>query len=209
MIRLCCHASLHRIRSDWVDVMLCHEGGIDDPSVYLEAFELLKQQGKIRAYGISTNDLAVLKRFNVNDTCDVVEVEYSLLRREPEAEFLPYCRERGIGVLARGPLAQGLLSGNYSRDTVFTDSIRSRWHEDAGLQARFEDDVAAVERLKSVVVPGREMVKAAIQFAFSHASCPVAIPGAKSPLQAEVNAVAGHKILAQAERVRMTELVGG
>ena len=39
MVRLCAHASLHRLRTDWVDVMLCHEGDIKDPSVYLEAFE--------------------------------------------------------------------------------------------------------------------------------------------------------------------------
>lgn len=57
MIRLCAHASLYRLRTDWIDVMLCHEGKIEDPSVYLEGFELLKQQGYIRAYGISTDNL--------------------------------------------------------------------------------------------------------------------------------------------------------
>ncbi len=51
MIRMCCHASLHRLRTDWVDVMLCHEGNIEDPSIYLEAFEVLKQRGRIRTYG--------------------------------------------------------------------------------------------------------------------------------------------------------------
>ena len=117
MIRLCAHASLHRLRTDWLDVVLCHEGSIEDPSIYLEAFEVLKQRGRIRVYGISTNSLEVLKRFNVNSTCSVVQLDYSLLNRAPESDMLPYCQEHGIAVMARGPLAMGLLSGNYSADT--------------------------------------------------------------------------------------------
>ena len=50
MIRLCCHASLGRLQTGWLDVVLCHEGDIADPSVYLEAFEMLKQRGRVRAY---------------------------------------------------------------------------------------------------------------------------------------------------------------
>lgn len=87
MVRLCVHASLHRLRTDYVDVMLCHEGKIEDPSVYLEGFESLKAQGLIRTYGISTDKLKVLKRFNVNNTCRVVEADYSLLNRKAEPEF--------------------------------------------------------------------------------------------------------------------------
>ncbi|MEO1134271.1 MAG: aldo/keto reductase, partial [Cyanobacteria bacterium J06639_1] len=129
MVRLCTHASLYRLRTDFIDVMLCHEGKIEDPSVYLEAFEQLKGQGTIRAYGISTDSLDVLKRFNINHTCDVVETDYSLLNRNPEKEFLPYCQEHGIAVLVRGPVHKGLLSGNYSAATTFTDTVRSEWYQ--------------------------------------------------------------------------------
>lgn len=58
MVRLCTHACLFRLKTDWIDAMLCHEGKIEDPSVYLEGFEQLKEQGYIRAYGISTDRLA-------------------------------------------------------------------------------------------------------------------------------------------------------
>ena len=122
MIRLCVHASLHRLRTDWLDVVLCHEGNIEDPSVYLDGFEVLKQRGRIRAHGISTNSLDVLKRYNVNGTCSVIEVNYSLLNREPESDLLPYCQEHGIAVLVRGPLSRGLLAGKYTVDSVFTDT---------------------------------------------------------------------------------------
>jgi len=128
-IRVCVHASLHRLKTDWIDVMLCHEGEIEDPSVYIEGFEILKTEGRIRHYGISTNNLDVLKRFNEMGDCSVVQVDYSLLNRAAEEAFLPYCLEHNIGVMVRGPLAKGLLSGKYDKSTVFEDSIRKAWHD--------------------------------------------------------------------------------
>lgn len=195
MIRLCAHASLHRLRTDWLDVVLCHEGNIEDPSVYLEAFEMLKARGRIRAYGISTNDLDVLKRFNVNGTCSVVEVNYSLINRAPEADILPYCADNGIAVLIRGPLRRGLLAGKYDLDTVFTDHVRASWNKGGAQRAAYEADIAKVEQLKQHVAPGAEMVTTALRFAISHPAAPVAIPGAKSPAQAAMNAEAGDRTL--------------
>jgi aryl-alcohol dehydrogenase-like predicted oxidoreductase len=203
MVRLCLHASLYRLRTDWVDVMLCHEGKIEDPSIYLEAFEQMKDQGYIRAYGISTDKLKVLKRFNVNNTCQVVEVDYSLLNRKAEAEFFPYCQEHNIAVLVRGPLNKGLLSGKYDPNTVFTDSVRSEWYLDEPRRTKLAADLATVERLKQIYQPGAEMVEAALQFVASHPVQPVAIPGAKSPQQAAMNAMAGDRILSLPEREQL------
>jgi myo-inositol catabolism protein IolS len=203
MVRLCLHASLYRLRTDWIDVLLCHEGKIEDPSVYLEAFEQMKQQGYIRACGISTDKLKVLKRFNVNQTCDVVEVDYSLLNRKAEAEFLPYCQEHGIAVLVRGPLHKGLLSGKYSPNTVFTDTVRSEWYADETSRSKLEANLTKVDRLKTVLQPGEEMITAALQFAISHPTQPVVIPGAKSPEQATMNAKAGSHLLSDQERTQL------
>lgn len=191
MIRLCAHASLHRLLTDWHDVLLCHEGDIEDPSVYIEAFEALVQEGRLRYYGISTNSLDVLKRFNAGGKCAVVEVDYSLVNRQPEEAFLPYCEEHGIGVLVRGPLAMGLLSGRYGTDTVFEDEVRAPFNLGGNRRAEFEANLATVEKLKETVSPGEEMVRAALKYVISHPAAPVAIPGAKSPAQAAANAAAG------------------
>ncbi|MEM9506302.1 MAG: aldo/keto reductase [Cyanobacteria bacterium P01_E01_bin.35] len=208
MVRLCTFACLYRLKTDWIDIMLCHEGKtLEDPSVYLEGFELLKEQGYIRAYGISTNRLDVLKRFNVNHTCRVVEVEYSLLNRSPESEFLPYCQAHNIAVLARGPLDKGLLSGKYAPGTVFTDSVRSEWYANEKTKTKLERKLARVEKLKSVVQPGSAMVTAAIRYVTSHPVHPVAIPGAKSPDQVIANARAGDKLLSEAERRELVHLM--
>ena len=164
------------------------------------------EEGRVRAYGISTNSLDVLKRFNVNGTCSVVQVDYSLLNRAPEAEFLPYCQANDIGVMVRGPLAMGLLSGRYSTDTVFTDTVRANWHADEESQAALAERLAKVERLKEAVEPGDEMVTAALRFTFSHPAVSLAIPGAKSPAQAIMNAAAGERALTEDELAEMVAL---
>ncbi|NJN83027.1 MAG: aldo/keto reductase [Caldilineaceae bacterium] len=208
LIRICGHAQLHRLRTDYLDVVLCHEGDLMEPDIYLEGFEALQTEGRIRAYGISTNSLDVLKRFNVNGTCSVVQVDYSLLNRGPEADFLPYCLENNIGVMVRGPLAKGLLSGRYSADSVFTDTVRTVWNDDPAQRQAFLARVAQVDRLRSQLQPGEEMVTAALRYTFSHPAISTTIPGAKSPQQAAMNAAAGERALTDAERDDLVALVG-
>ncbi|MAS34760.1 MAG: aldo/keto reductase [Anaerolineaceae bacterium] len=208
MFRLCGHGIVGRLRTDYIDVVLCHEGNLEDPTMYLEGFEALKDEGYIRAYGISTNSLDVLKNFNVNGTCSVVQVDYSLLNRAPEAEFLPYCQQNGIAVMVRGPLAMGLLSGRYSKDTKFEDTVRTRWHQSDEQQAAFEAKVDKVEKLKGVVEPGEAMVTAALRFAASHPAVSTVIPGAKSAQQAATNAQAGDRLLDESELAALTNAVG-
>lgn len=208
MVRLCVHASLYRLRTDYIDVMLCHEGKLDDPQMadtYLEGFEILKQQGLIGSYGISTDRLEVLKLFNKNNTCSVVETDYSLLNRNPDKEFLPYCQENNIAVLMRGPLHKGLLSGKYSSDTTFTDTVRSEWYKNDKSKAKLVRKLTKVEQLKAELTPGEEMVTAALRFAISHPIAPVAIPGAKSPEQAAINAKAGQELLSPEQREHLIQ----
>jgi aryl-alcohol dehydrogenase-like predicted oxidoreductase len=191
MIRLCAFACLGRLRTDWLDVVLCHEGNVEDPTIYLEGFEDLKAAGHIRAYGISTNSLDVLKRFNVNGTCSVVQVDYSLLNRIPEAEFLPYCQQHGIAVMVRGPLAKGLLAGRYTRESTFDDSVRANWNPGGDRRDEFETKIAQVERIKEALPAGADMVETALRFVLAHDAVSTIIPGAKSPQQAAQNAAAG------------------
>ena len=207
IVRLCAHASLYRLRTDYIDVMLCQEGDIEDPTIYLEAFEVLKAQGLIRAYGISTTMFETLKRFNVNNTCQVVEVDYSLLNRKPEKDFFPYCQEHGIEVLARGPLAKGLLSGNYSPDSIFTDSIRASWNPEQRKRKKFKRQIALVENLKQGLQPGEAMVTSSLHYAMSHPIQPIPIPGAKSPEQAAMNARAGQERISAEARENLVSLL--
>ena len=164
--------------------------------------EALQKEGRLRSYGISTNSLDVLKRFNKGGGCKVVQVDYSLVAREPEAEFLPYCHTQKIAVMVRGPLARGLLSGRYTRASTFDDDIRSAYNEGGAERATFEKRMDSVDRLRELVEPD-DMIQTSLQYVISHPSLPVAIPGAKSVEQATANAVAGDDELSDAELERL------
>jgi len=134
-------------------------------------------------------------------------LDYSLLNRAPEVEFLPYCQEHGIAVMVRGPLAKGLLSGKYTIDSVFTDSVRARWNRGGERREEFEAKISQVEKLKEALEPGEEMVTAALRYVISHPVAPVAIPGAKSPEQAVMNAAAGERVLSADELDKLAALL--
>ncbi|MGD1863679.1 MAG: aldo/keto reductase [Phormidesmis sp.] len=212
MVRLCVHASLYRLKTDYIDVMLCHEGKLADPKLadtYLDGFELLQQQGLIRTFGISTDRLDVLNLFNSRGTCSVVEVDYSLINRSPDKEFLPYCQEHNIAVLARGPLHKGLLSGKYTSKSVFTDTVRSEWYKSEQSKKKLARKLRKVENLRTSLASEEAMITAALRFVTSHEVAPVAIAGAKSPSQVAMNARAGQLLLspeARAQLIQSTKL---
>jgi aryl-alcohol dehydrogenase-like predicted oxidoreductase len=167
--------------------------------VFIEGFKLLKQEGSIREFGVSTNSAEVLKKFNADGDCAVAEINYSLVSRDAESDILPYCAESNIGVLIRGPLSRGLLAGKYDRTSVFTDSIRQRWNQGGDGRADFEERMAGVDKVREKLGPDGDMLATALRYVISDASNPVAIPGAKSPEQAATNAAAGERLMTEEE----------
>ncbi|HHZ89116.1 TPA: aldo/keto reductase [Candidatus Poribacteria bacterium] len=208
MIRVCGHACLGRLRTDWIDVLLCHEGDIQDPSVYIAGFEALREEGFIREYGISTNDLQVLKNFHSTSDgkCAVVEVDYSLINRSAEEGFLPFCQENQIGILIRGPVAMGILADKYDADTVFMDAVRHKWNQGESARAEYEEKLARLDRVKTIANPDRDLVTTGLRYVISHSAEPVAIPGATSVNQVRINAEAGVSLLLDDELNRLKVL---
>jgi aryl-alcohol dehydrogenase-like predicted oxidoreductase len=102
--------SLRRLQTDYIDVYMLHGGTIDDPiDDIIEAFERLKSQGKIRAYGISSIRPNTIREYVDRSNMDVVMMQYSLLDRRPEEESLNLLAEHDISVITRGTLAKGML----------------------------------------------------------------------------------------------------
>jgi aryl-alcohol dehydrogenase-like predicted oxidoreductase len=102
--------SLERLQLDYIDLYQLHGGTIEDPiDETIEAFEILKQQGKIRYYGISSIRPNVIREYVKRSSIVSVMMQYSLLDRRAEESCLQLLSENNIGVLARGSLAQGLL----------------------------------------------------------------------------------------------------
>lgn len=200
MIRLCGYSCIGRLKTDRLDALLCHDADIKDPTIYIEGFEHLRKEGVIREYGISTDSLEVLKRFyDLSDGhCAIVELDYSLLNLLPEKGILPYCVEKGIAVLARGPLARGILSGKYSKDTYFKDNVRSNWNTGEKDRDAFLKKIEEVEEIKKNLNTAgiiEELSTMAIRYVISHSSSPVAIPGATSYRHVMNNATAGERLI--------------
>ena len=188
-----CEASLRRLQTDYIDLYQCHLWRTERWTEFLDAFETLQQQGKIRAFGVSTNDFDMVQRFNERNNLSSVQSNYNLLDRKPEQGTLPYCQAHGIAFIARGPLAMGKLSGKYTKDTRFDPGdIRSKWLEDDD-RKNFERDIEAVERLKSVAAKTEmTLPQLAIKFVLTHEAVSICIPGAKNRSQLEANVAAGN-----------------
>ncbi len=194
-------ASLGRLGTDYMDVYFCHIwwDKPEETEAFIEAFETLKRDGKVRAVGVSTNDLDYIKHFDRGGGLDVVQLDYSILNRGPEREVLPYLQERRIGVVVRGPLRMGLLTGKFSEDTTFPEGdIRRSWPEERW----FKDSLGKVEGLRPLE-DGRTLGQIALRYVLNHPAVSVAIPGAKTPAQVEANAAASTWPLLSEEDLRV------
>ncbi len=109
--------SLKRLQTDYIDLYQLHGGTIEDPiDETIEAFEILKTQGKILCYGISSIRPNVIRQYIDRSNITSIMMQYSLLDRRPEEECVPLIRQNKIGFLSRGALAQGLLAGKPAKE---------------------------------------------------------------------------------------------
>ncbi len=103
-------ASMKRLRTDYLDLCQLHGGTLEDPwDEIFEAFELLKSQGKIRAFGISSIRPNVIRKVMSLNPPATIMMQYSPLDRRPEEAVFPLLQETSTRVLVRGSLAKGIL----------------------------------------------------------------------------------------------------
>lgn len=167
----CAHQSLKRLQTDYIDLFQLHGGTMNDPiDETIEAFEQLLKEGKIRYYGISSIRPNVIRYWSQHSNIVSVMTQYSLLDRRPEEETLDLLKQKNIGVVIRGSVAQGLLVNkppkpylNYTEEEV----------KKAG---------AAVH---SVSKDKRTAANTAIQFVLQHPSVTSAIVGMRTMEQLE------------------------
>jgi len=181
-------SNLRRLQTDYVDIIQDHIGHREpNMEVFVEGFQKLQLAGKIRGYGVSTSDLGYLKAFNVDGGCATLQIDYSILNRTPEAEIFPYCQENNIGIVVRGPLAMGILTGKFDRNTRFGEGdFRRRWHENPDEFQVYLDDLTRVERLRPLARE-RTLAQLALQFTLAHPAVTTVIPGAKTIKQLNDN----------------------
>jgi aryl-alcohol dehydrogenase-like predicted oxidoreductase len=122
-----CEESLTRLKTDYIDLYQIHwpSGSFKSEVVPIEetmsALNLLKEQGKIRAIGVSNFSRAQIEEAMQYGRIDSLQPPYSLFWRQVEKEIQPYCVENNISILAYSSLAQGLLTGKFGRDHKFEE----------------------------------------------------------------------------------------
>jgi aryl-alcohol dehydrogenase-like predicted oxidoreductase len=183
--------SLKRLRSDYIDLYQVHNPTIDDlrREEIQDAMERLQDAGKIRFWGVSVfnpeDGLEVLRRGWGN----TLQVLYNILNQAPAQELFPAAKEKGYGIIARVPLASGLLTGKYRNDTTFpADDIRQNFLTPRRLQEALE----RVDDVKSIIGgTARTLIEGALRFVLANDAVATAIPGARNIHQVEANVTAG------------------
>ena len=207
-VELCCDASLHRLGVDRIDLYQSHLGTTEHVDEFLEGFDRLIRKGKIRAMGVSTDSLETVQAYHRDGRCAAVQLDYSYLNRNAERGILPWCLEHQIGTLIRGPLAKGVATGKFTRASRFDDSVRGGWNTGEARENLLEE-LAVVDQVRELERPGRNLATLALQFVLAHPAVTCAIPGAKSPQQAQANAAAGRQPISPADLSRIQAASAG
>jgi aryl-alcohol dehydrogenase-like predicted oxidoreductase len=163
-----------------------------------DALDLMVSEKRIRAYGVSVEKaseaLSAIARPNVAS----VQIILNAFRLKPLEQVLPAAAAAGVGVIARVPLASGMLTGRYDSHTTFADNDHRNYNRhgeafDVGETfsgVDYEVGLEAVRRLRPLVPEGATMAQFALRWVIDQPGVTVVIPGARNPEQARGNAAA-------------------
>jgi aryl-alcohol dehydrogenase-like predicted oxidoreductase len=150
--------------------------------------ERLQEVGKIRFWGVSISTpeegIEILNR----GWAHALQVLYNILNQAAAKELLPLAKEKGYGVVARVPLASGLLSGRFRTDSVFSpEDIRQNFLT----PKRLEEVIPRVDEAKAIIGGAtKSLAEGALQFVLADDAIASVIPGARSVRQVEMNVAA-------------------
>ena len=192
--------SLKNLDTETLDLLQLHS----PPSeVYrqdstFEALDRLQKAGKIKNDGVSVETVEEARMALDYPGVKTVQIIFNIFRQKPAEEFFPLAEEQNIGVLARVPLASGLLSGKMTADRVFEEDDHRRFNRNGEMFDKgetfsgvpFETGLAAAEELKELVPEGYTLAQLALRWILMHPAVSCAIPGARRTDQVEDNVAA-------------------
>lgn len=200
---------LQRLQTDWIDLLLIHWPDHKTPhDETISALEKLKESGKIRHYGVSNYTVAMMQECERHGHLTANQVGYNLLDRRVEKDVLPFCLANGIGFMAYGSLAFGLLAGAFTEETTFVDwDWRSRGNA-FGLPL-FEREsmlrtIRAVERLKALAADsGHTVAQLALAWVLSNPAVTVGLVGIRNPQELQENVAAADWKLSEQDKAEI------
>ena len=207
--------SLQRLQTDYLDLYLIHWPDESRPmSEPMEAFAEFQRQGKIRYGGVS--NFSVQQMSDCRDTFPIItnQVGYHLFDFRPEESVFPFCTQNGMGAMAYGSLAHGLLTGTMTPETTFEEDDWRRSLMAFG-QPIFKGDtflqnLKKVEALKAIASEkGMTVAQLALAWVVSNRAVSVALVGTRRAAEMEENAVAADWVMSDQEREDIRAVVAG
>jgi len=163
-----------------------------------EALDRIQEDGKIKNYGVSVETVEEARMALDYPGVKTVQIIFNIFRQKPAEEFFPLAEEQNVGVLARVPLASGLLSGKMTAGREFPEDDHRNFNREGRAFDRgetfsgvpFETGLAAADELKDLVPEGYTLAQLALRWILMHPAISCAIPGAKRPDQVDDNVAA-------------------
>jgi aryl-alcohol dehydrogenase-like predicted oxidoreductase len=192
--------SLSNLQTDCLDLLQLH---CPPTQVYFmpEVFGILDdlvQQGKLRYYGVSVEKVAEALQAIQYPNVQTIQIIFNLFRQRPAEDFFAEAQRHQVGILARVPLASGLLTGKFHPDSQFAENDHRNFNRrgeafDVGetfAGVDYEAGLQAVEELRALLPAGMTMTQFALRWILGFPAVTCAIPGAKHPTQVDENASA-------------------
>ena len=200
--------SLRALRTDYVDLYQIHgpkpEWPIEDTMGELVKY---RDEGKIRYLGVSNFSAEQTEEALQYGSIHSSQPRFNMIQSEPRETLLPYCLERGIGVIPHSPLAKGFLTGKYRAGHQFPEDDERNDHPYFPAHV-LKKTFAAVENLRGWASDhGRSLAELAIAWTLAHPAVTSSIVGAKTPEQARANAAAGDWELSESDMSEIDALI--
>src|SRR5947209_4552598 len=192
--------SLRNLRADSLDLLQLHCPPTDlyyHPEVFGVLDDLVRA-GKLRYYGVSVERVEEALKAIEYPNVQTVQIIFNCFRQRPAEVFFPQAKQRQVGVLARVPLASGLLTGKFRRDSRFAPEDHRNFNRhgeafDVGETfsgVDYEIALGAVEELRRLIPKGMSMAQFALRWILMFDAVSCAIPGGKRPTQVAENCLA-------------------
>jgi aryl-alcohol dehydrogenase-like predicted oxidoreductase len=193
----CTEQSLKHLGTEYLDIMQLHAwtDAYCTQTEWLEAFQQLKQQGKIRAFGVSVNDWDAYGGIGLAKAglVDSIQVIYNIFEQRPSEALLPAALESHTGIIVRVPFEEGLLTGKLKPGYIFSDGD---WRANWLTPERLQEANHRVEALEQYLTPDQPTLAAlALKFCLSHPAVSTVIPGMRRVANVEANAATSDGIL--------------
>lgn len=189
--------SLKNLNADTIDLIQLH---CPPAEVYYmpEVFGIMDdfvREGKIRYYGVSVEKVEEALKAIEYPNVQSVQIIFNMFRHRPSELFFEQAKKRKVGILARVPLASGMLTGKFKKDSTFASDDHRNFNRKGEAFDRgetfsgvdYNTGLQAVEELKAICPKGMSMTQFALRWILMFDAITCTIPGAKRPLQAEEN----------------------